>query len=255
MKEEKVEESIEKVETKEKKNFHPIWMYLVAFILTIVITNFFGVGIALTQLEKTYGDTINISELTIEEVLKNEEYKAVYTESITKTAVIVQCVLFTVLVLVLILTNLKKIKSDFKKWNKKRLLYVLLATIGMVLLNFLISGIFVHFNVEMNNQDALASGVDALLIPTVIYLVILAPIAEEMLFRYALGTIINNKYVFIVVSTLLFAVIHGVGIVTIIYALLGLILTLIYVKTDKNITASIFAHMLNNIVSAITLIL
>lgn len=247
------DDSIEKKDVVKKKiDIHPIWMYIVVCFLASFIAGFFGMAATFTQISNGSSENTNI---TVEEIVNNEEYNAIYVENISKAAAISQCCLFAILVIVLVATHMKRIKSDFKKWNKKQLLFVLISTVVLLALNFLMSAIFSHLNVAMNNQDGLGSMMNVAFIFTAIYMIVLAPIAEEMLFRYSLSTFIKNKYVFLIVSSLLFAIIHGIGVVTIVYFVIGFILSFIYVKTEKNITAPILAHMINNLVSVVTMLI
>lgn len=96
--------------------------------------------------------------------------------------------------------------------------------------------------------------------PTGIYLaffaVVLAPVAEEFIFRGVLFTFVKNlgfpKTAWIVVS-LLFALVHGdVGIFVPLF-FLALLLTWLYEKTE-NLLAPIIAHALFNAVNLIGLI-
>ena len=79
---------------------------------------------------------------------------------------------------------------------------------------------------------------------------IIGPIFEEFLFRYdlirRLEKFNSNKYVIILLSSVIFALFHT-GITTIIYALIvGLINSYIYMK-DKNIIKPIIIHISGNI--------
>lgn len=244
----------EKNESIEKKNFLPIILYVVALIVTIFIGGIVGTTNTMNEIENTYGKEA-FEKITPESLTDNKEYNAIYMEKCTEATTVVQTIVFSVLVIVLIALNYKKIKNDMRKWDKKKFIFTTIAAIVLIALNFIISTIFVNLNVEMTNQDSLNSMMGKMLIPTLIYLVVLAPIAEEMIFRYSLGTLIKNKYAFMAVSSILFGLLHGVGMVTIVYIILGLGFSIIYVKTNKNITSSIFVHMLNNIVSGITMII
>ena len=106
----------------------------------------------------------------------------------------------------------------------------------------------------MNNQNAITDLIAGYTIPTVLLVTILLPLAEEIVFRYSLGTLIKNNIAFLIVSSLLFAIFHGIGIVTIVYILQGLAFGIAYLKSDRNFMASFIVHLLNNII-AVALIL
>ncbi len=87
-----------------------------------------------------------------------------------------------------------------------------------------------------------------------IFAIIIAPVFEELLFRYGLYNLIKQKFSHIssmLVSTFIFAVIHGYQIQGFVSCFaVGVLFTLIYVRT-KNITYSIVAHMACNAFAAI----
>lgn len=108
--------------------------------------------------------------------------------------------------------------------------------------------------------------------------VIMAPIVEELIFRKAIFNTIKEPKLALIVSTLIFAAMHVVSstlstlilwiqgestylnvilefIYIIQYALMGLGFGIAYIKTEKNVCTSIFAHMLNNGVSYLLMIL
>ena len=108
--------------------------------------------------------------------------------------------------------------------------------------------------------------------------VIFAPIVEELIFRKGIFTLIKDPKLAIIVSSLVFGGLHVVSstivavenwiigeatyltvilefVYIIQYSLMGLGFGIAYVKSNKNVCATIFAHMLNNGVSFVTMIL
>lgn len=92
--------------------------------------------------------------------------------------------------------------------------------------------------------------------------IILAPFVEECIFRLGLKKIINNKYIFITISGLLFGLMHifptnlpySIALVqSITYITMGITLATIYDKTN-NIWVSIAVHILNNFIGIISLL-
>ena len=81
--------------------------------------------------------------------------------------------------------------------------------------------------------------------------VIVGPIIEEIIFRYILINKLNsfnNRFISIVISSIIFALAHN-GIINIIYTfILGMILGIIYIK-DKNLLNSIVLHSSANLIS------
>ncbi len=106
----------------------------------------------------------------------------------------------------------------------------------------------------MNNQNALIDILGSSAFIGFIITVFLAPLVEEIVFRYSFSSFIKNRVVFVIVSSLLFGIMHGIGVVTLLYAFLGMMFAIIYIKTDNNVVACTMAHIINNVV-AVTLIL
>ena len=81
--------------------------------------------------------------------------------------------------------------------------------------------------------------------------VIIGPILEELVFRYLIYNNLNKfnkKNTSIILSSLIFALVHN-GFINIVYAfIIGTILTIIYSK-NKNIKEVIILHMVANLMS------
>ena len=81
--------------------------------------------------------------------------------------------------------------------------------------------------------------------------VIIGPILEELVFRYLIYNNLNKfnkKNTSIILSSLIFALVHN-GFINIVYAfIIGTILTIIYSK-NKNIKEVIILHMVANFMS------
>ena len=78
--------------------------------------------------------------------------------------------------------------------------------------------------------------------------VIFAPVVEEMTDRYSLSTIIKNKYLFVFVSGLLFALFHiRLDLYFFYYLILGCSLAIIYLTNRKNAVVTILIHSLLNL--------
>lgn len=94
--------------------------------------------------------------------------------------------------------------------------------------------------------------------PLLIFLLIAvaAPVMEEIVFRGGIIGLLFEKYqiIGIIVSVVLFGLAHTVTswIEFVIYALIGLLMALVYVKT-KRLEAAIAVHFLNNVLGAIAM--
>lgn len=144
--------------------------------------------------------------------------------------------------------------NDFKKnkntYLKKYIKYWFMILIGTVILNSII--IAIKGNIAGNEE-----GVRTLLGSYPIYMwvsgVLIAPFIEELVFRLSIRSIFNNKYIFIIVSGLLFGFAHLVGNITTAtdllyifpYALPGFIFAYILYKSD-NIFNTIWLHLMHN---------
>lgn len=92
--------------------------------------------------------------------------------------------------------------------------------------------------------------------------VIYAPLVEEVVFRGGFRKLISNDKAFIIVSGLIFGIVHTVledtvvkmFVMAIPYATLGGFFAYLYTKTN-NITSNIFCHMLHNLVASIIILI
>ena len=206
----------------EKKDFKPIIIYLVVnFILGVIL----GIVLAILKLD------IN-------------QYAAQST-----------LLLSVIIVAILIILYFKRIKDDTKKLNKKNFIDILIYGIITIAISTLLSEVFVRLGVTFENQNTLETMFFSVKIPMIIYIALIAPITEELVFRYSLGTIIKNKIAFIIISGIVFGLFHSTGIDIIIYALIGSILAYVYIKNDKNIMCPTIIHIVNNTLSVIIMLL
>lgn len=99
---------------------------------------------------------------------------------------------------------------------------------------------------------------------TAIMVVILGPIVEELVFREGFFKLIPNKYAALLVSSLVFGIVHVLStntnfsdslFLTLPYFASGAVLGYLYIKNDSNITVTIGLHMFMNLVSLILMVL
>ena len=173
-------------------------------------------------------------------------------------------VLFNILMIILCIMFFKsQIKHNLKifKENFKAYIRFILPRFGMAyvfLFIFSFVSILITNNVVSVNQKTAESLPIYYLIPAV---VIYAPIVEEILFRGVIRRFIKNNTIFIIISALVFGILHTIGEASIInilvmslpYASLGAYLAYIYTKTN-NIFSNITSHMLFNLISTIFII-
>lgn len=169
-----------------------------------------------------------------------------------------------VIITLIIIVNFKEVKFMFndliinhKKYFKKYFKYYFILLAGTA-----ISNIFISF---LNNDNNVAT--NQILInsqfkdnPFFMYLAIVffAPLLEELIFRLTFKNILKNKYLFILLSSLIFGVLHLHNINDLLYlipySISGLILCHVY-EDSNNIFVSISLHFLNNGIACALLVL
>lgn len=168
---------------------------------------------------------------------------------------------YALLVLIIGLFFLPKLINDiayFKKENIK----IAFKNWGLGFLFMFVSNLYLTYFVgniasnEASNRALLTASPEF----AIILMVILAPALEEIVFRLNLKRAFNNKYVFCIISGLLFGGMHLIGasgkelLYIIPYGLLGFFFAKAYFETD-NIYTSILAHMFHNGLSVYIILL
>ena len=164
-------------------------------------------------------------------------------------------VALAIVMIIIYRKNLKeKVKDFFKKfgdYSDVAFKYWILGFIGMVISNYIIINL-TPIKIA-NNEEGIREIISVVPFTSFIAICIFAPIAEELVFRKAFKDCLNNKWLFILISGIVFGSLHVIGSIKslydflyiIPYSSLGIAFAIIYYKTD-NICSSIFAHMLHN---------
>ena len=155
----------------------------------------------------------------------------------------------------LIRKNIKSFKTDIKENIKPIIKYSIIALIGYIIATILV-GLLIKTNSINKNTVA-----DSSLLQVFFNLLIWAPITEELIFRALLKKDINNNTLYILMSSLLFAEVHVIGmgfkmntLISILpYLVLGIYLALLYKKTN-NIIINILMHFLINVIGVIMIL-
>ena len=144
--------------------------------------------------------------------------------------------------------NIKNFKEIFIK-------YLPVYVLGVVLMgvtNTIISG-FTNMNIS-SNESSVREYIKLLPIYMSFSTVIYAPIVEEITFRKIIKNIVDNKYLFVIVSGVMFGLVHlninpsiNDYLMIIPYIIMGLDFAYIYSKTDT-IFSTIGFHMLHNLI-------
>ena len=151
----------------------------------------------------------------------------------------------------------KELKNDITKINLKNFLkYIPIYLLGIYIMNVsnnLIS-LITNSNISQNEINVRES-IKLFPIYMTFSILIYAPFVEEIIFRKTFRNIINNKYIFIIISGILFGLIHmtfnnnllNEFLMIIPYILMGITFSYIYYKSDNIFTTIIF-HSLHNLI-------
>ncbi len=165
----------------------------------------------------------------------------------------------------------KVLKKDFKKLKKieknKILSKLFITLIGVKFVSGIIITLICElFNISITvseNQEIINLILKALPIPIIISAVLIAPFLEEIIFRLSIRKVIDNKVIYIIVSGLIFGLLHvfptSVGITKAIidsinYVSVGMLFSYFYVK-HENIFILIALHGMNNILGVVAALL
>ena len=160
------------------------------------------------------------------------------------------------LLLILILTYRKRIKKDFIDFDKnykEYLSYGIKVWIIGLLIMAISNSIIYRFMDQAYNQQVNELVISNLPLYSIIAIVMCGPFVEEIVFRLSFHEHIKNKYVFLSITSLIFAGIHVLnGITTplellyfIPYGALALSFGIILYKTN-NIFTTVLIHTLHN---------
>lgn len=158
--------------------------------------------------------------------------------------------------LILLYKNyLKKDFIDFKKnFGKYSDIAIKYWGVGFVIM--MASNIIISFlsPVEIaSNEQGVREIISAVPILSLFSICIMAPIAEELTFRKSFKDCFNSKWLFVLISGIVFGFLHVIGsfssvyefLYIIPYSALGISFALTYYKTN-NIFSSVFIHCMHN---------
>jgi uncharacterized protein len=149
-----------------------------------------------------------------------------------------------------LVVSLEDLKKNHKQYFDQYLKYWFLAFGLMAVANIIIS-----FFVEgkPSNQEAIVKIFESSPMYVFFTAVIIAPLLEELVFRFSLRNIFGKNWVFIIISGLLFGFIHIMGatnfmeelVFLIPYSIPGFVFAYVLVKSD-NIFVPIGLHFIHN---------
>lgn len=169
-----------------------------------------------------------------------------------------------ILLLILIIIYRKIFFKDFKNYFNKNftnnietsIKYWLIGLIIMIISNLIIS-IITNGSIA-NNEESVRKLINIAPLYMFFQLAIYAPITEELIFRKSIKDIFDNKYIYILVSGLVFGGMHVITSISspiellyiIPYSSLGIAFASLYKKTD-NIFSTITIHSIHNTLTLI----
>lgn len=175
------------------------------------------------------------------------------------TQVILSTYISVVVALLLLIIYRKDLKKEWKKFKDNILYNVdtgfkcwIVGLIVMIVSNLILLTVFKTGGA--NNENAVQSMIKSLPWLMVIDAGIIAPFNEELVFRKTLKDVFRSKWLFVVLSFLLFGSVHVVGSATTLtdylyiipYGALGGAFAVAYYKTDTVFT-SMSLHMFHNL--------
>ena len=171
------------------------------------------------------------------------------------------------LIIIYILIYRKTLMKDFKNFTKDltanletSLKYWLIGFIIMVVSNLIITYIL-NKDIASNEQNV-RSYIDAFPLFMIFNTVIYAPLTEELTFRKSIKDAISNKWLYIIISGIVFGMLHissyiisPIDLVYLIpYGALGISFAMLYYKTN-NIFSTISMHAMHNLLAVIVYML
>lgn len=155
-----------------------------------------------------------------------------------------------------LIRDFKNFKKDFIHNIETAFKYWFIGFIIMVISNLFITYIL-NKGIAGNEQDV-RNYIDSFPLFMIFNTVIYAPLTEELAFRKSIKDAIKNKWLYILISGLVFGMLHISSYMTgwtdlvylIPYGALGISFALLYYKTD-NIFSSISMHAMHNLIAVI----
>jgi len=150
-----------------------------------------------------------------------------------------------------LIEDFKIFRKNYKSYFEKYFKYWVLGIGLMAVSNVLIS--LITKDSVGNNEELIRDVVKVLPIYSIITTCIVAPLAEELMYRKTIKDIFKKKWLSIIMSGLIFGLAHVIGtydnikdlLYVIPYGILGSVFMYIYYKSE-NIYTTIFIHFIHN---------
>lgn len=150
-----------------------------------------------------------------------------------------------------LIRDLKDYKKNYRVYIDEGIKYWIIGLLIMVISNSIIG--FVNNTDMANNESVVRDMIDRIPIYMIFATIIFAPLVEELIFRKSFKDMFNTKWIFIIMSGLVFGGLHVVSdfknfnelLYIIPYGSLGAAFAYLYYKTN-NIYNSIIMHAVHN---------
>lgn len=163
---------------------------------------------------------------------------------------------YIILIIILFRKELKQdlidFKNNYKKYLSKNILIYILGILLMFVSNTIISRL--TNQTLSGNEEIIRSNIDKYPLYVCFSAIIYAPFIEEIIFRKSIKNLFKNKYLFIIISGLIFGIVHISNyndineiIHCIPYIIMGIDFAYIYHKTNNIFTTMTF-HLCHNLV-------
>lgn len=174
---------------------------------------------------------------------------------------------YIVILLIVLILNFKELKYQFDIFIKNIKLYLpyviknYFKMLGLMLI-VAVPIVLINSGNTSNNQESINLMFKQNAVFTILLTCLYAPFVEEVLFRFDLSKLIENKKIFIIVSGSLFGLLHVIGkfnnfnefLFVFQYSALGIYLAKTY-KESNNIFVAISMHFIQNFLSSILILL
>lgn len=236
-----------KIDILEKK----VFKFLTSFLLIILLLIW---DIIPFEILKAFNIGVEIDPITNVKVLALPD-NIIYTISFFNS------LLFMGILIKIYYKDIKNNLYKYFNYNFKTNLKTSISYWGVGLSIMYISNIIIGIITNgkiAENEEAVRSLIDASPLYMAFSVMVYAPIAEELVFRKSFREFINSKWIYALVSGIIFGGLHALTSITdmisllylIPYCSLGIIFGLLYYKTD-NIFSTIIVHSLHNTLALI----
>ncbi len=239
--------------TTNTKKAYPPWNWFEA--LCVAILAMVGVGALLGLLIGGMGAVLKNTPFDISSIIKLLE-----SGSITANFIFYSISRLIALGLIYILLRRRKVslkEFGFRKFSLKKALLTLLASlalmvIGTIVVMVIVAILYPNIDLEQSQDIVFKNAVNVpQILMAFVALVIIAPVAEESIFRGLLLPAFAKKIGFVgaaIITSIMFGAVHGQLNVAIVTFVLGLLLAWMY-KSTNSLWPAIILHSLKNLIA------